>query len=91
MENNLMKLAAIWLDYSVNTIHINGVNWTTPRIASGDSIGIKDGKIVNIDDEDAEPATVIECYGDEVSSILKMEVVFNNGSIQMIEVQGKGN
>ena len=88
MGNNLMKLAAIWLDYSVKLEHIDGKEWTTPRIISGDSIGLKDGEIVNIDEQDAEQVTVIDCYGDVYSSVLRMEVACNDGSTKVLNIKG---
>lgn len=90
MDEKMYKLAAIWImDRAYWVEDETNKLIETKRIAQGYHLRIKDGDITDITDEEGEEATVLEMEGTIDSSILKMNVVLNNGSVKLINIKGQ--
>lgn len=90
MGERMYKLAAIWImDRAYWVEDETNKLIETKRIAQGYHLRIKDGDITDITDEEGEEATVLDMEGTIDSSILKMNVVLNDGSVKLINIKGQ--
>ena len=90
MDKRMYKLAAIWImDRAYWVEDETNKLIETKRIAQGYHLRIKDGDITDITDKEGEEATVLDMEGTINSSILKMNVVLNNGSVKLINIKGQ--
>ena len=90
MDEKMYKLAAIWImDRAYWVEDETNKLIETKRIAQGYHLRIKDGDITDITDEEGEEATVLDMEGTIDSSILKMNVVLNDGSVKLINIKGQ--
>ena len=90
MGERMYKLAAIWImDRAYWVEDETNKLIETKRIAQGYHLRIKDGDITDITDEEGEEATVLDMEGTIDSSILKMNVALNDGSVKLINIKGQ--
>lgn len=90
MGERMYKLAAIWImDRAYWVEDETNKLIETKRIAQGYHLRIKDGDITDITDEEGEEAAVLDMEGTIDSSILKMNVVLNDGSVKLINIKGQ--
>ena len=90
MDERMYKLAAIWImDRAYWVEDETNKLIETKRIAQGYHLRIKDEDITDITDKEGEEATVLDMEGTIDSSILKMNVVLNDGSVKLINIKGQ--
>lgn len=89
MDERMYKFAAIWMDKGYWIEDETNTLMKSKRIPIGCHLRIKDGDITDITDKEGEEATVLDMEGTIDSSILKMNVVLNDGSVKLINIKGQ--
>ena len=74
----LMKLAAIWLEKPVFVEDENGKVFNTVRIYKGMNIRWNNKWFEPITKDSPANATIEECWGDAFSTVLKMDIIKND-------------
>ena len=76
--DDMLKLAAIWLEKPVFVEDENGKVFSTLRICKGQNIRWNNKWFEEINPEAPVNATIEECWGDVNSTVLKMDIIRND-------------